>query len=52
MIPKGYVVDEMPKSIIHNLPSKAGSVQYISSVTNNIIQLVVKIQINQLAYQS
>ena len=51
MIPKGYVVDEMPKSIIYNLPSKAGSFQYISSVINNIIQLVVKIQINQLVYQ-
>ncbi len=50
-IPEGYVVDEMPKSIIHNLPSKAGSFQYISSVTATVIQVVVKLQINQLVYQ-
>ncbi len=50
-IPKGYVVDEMPKSIINNLLINASSFQYISSVIGSVIQLVVKIQINQLVYQ-
>jgi Domain of Unknown Function with PDB structure (DUF3857) len=50
-IPVGYVVDEMPKSIKVNLPENGGSFQYISSETNNVIHLVIKIQLGQLRFE-
>jgi Domain of Unknown Function with PDB structure (DUF3857) len=50
-IPDGYAVEEMPKPIKANLPENGGSFQYISSVTGNIIQLVIKIQLDQLRFE-
>ncbi len=50
-IPDGYKVEEMPKSVRVNLPENGGSFQYISSVNGNVIQLVVKIQLDQLHFE-
>ncbi len=49
-IPDGYVVDEMPKSVKLALPNDGGTYSYISSVKDNLVQLVVKTQITQLVY--
>ena len=49
-IPDGYTVDEMPKSIKLALPNNGGSYSYMSSVKDNLVQLVVKTQITQLIY--
>jgi hypothetical protein len=51
-IPDGYKVEEMPKPIRVNLPENGGLFQYISSVKDNVIQLVVKIQLDQLHFES
>lgn len=50
-IPSGYVIEEIPKPIRVNLPDKGGFFQYISSVKDNLIQLVVKIQLDQLRFE-
>jgi hypothetical protein len=50
-IPDGYKVEEMPKSIKVNLPENGGTFQYISSVNGDVIQLVVKIQLDQLHFE-
>ncbi len=49
-IPDGYAIEEIPKSIRINLPENGGTFQYISSVTGNIIQLVIKIQLDKLRF--
>jgi hypothetical protein len=51
-IPDGYAVEEMPKPIRVNLPENGGSFQYISTVNGSVIQLVVKIQLDQLHFES
>ena len=50
-IPQGYAIEEIPKPIRVNLPDKGGFFQYISSVKDNLIQLVVKIQLDQLHFE-
>ena len=50
-IPDGYAIEEMPKSIKANLPENGGTFQYLSSVTGNVIQLIVKIQLDQLRFE-
>jgi Domain of Unknown Function with PDB structure (DUF3857) len=50
-IPNGYIVEELPKSIRMNLPNNGGLFQYASSVNGNVIQLVIKIQIDQLRFE-
>ena len=50
-IPEGYVVEELPKSIRMKLPNNGGTFQYASSVKDNVIQLVMKIQIDQLRFE-
>jgi Domain of Unknown Function with PDB structure (DUF3857) len=52
ILPEGYAVEEMPKPIRVNLPDGGGSFQYLSSVNGNTIQLIVKIQLNQLHFES
>jgi hypothetical protein len=52
IIPDGYAVEEMPKPIRVNLPENGGSFQYLSSVNGNTIQLIVKIQLSQLHFES
>jgi hypothetical protein len=50
-IPDGYTVEEMPKSIRVNLPENGGSFQYISSANGNVIQLIIKIQLDNLHFE-
>ncbi|MDZ7878536.1 MAG: DUF3857 domain-containing protein [Saprospiraceae bacterium] len=50
-IPQGYKVEEMPKSVKYSLLDNAGSFQYISSVTGDRIQFMIKIQLDQLTFQ-
>jgi Domain of Unknown Function with PDB structure (DUF3857) len=50
-IPDGYVVEELPKSIRMKLPNNGGTFQYASSVKDNVVQLVMKIQIDQLRFE-
>ena len=50
-IPDGYAIEEMPKTIRVNLPDSGGSFQYLSSVNGNVIQLIVKIQLDQLHFE-
>ena len=49
-IPDGYMVEEKPKSVEYSLLNKGGSFKYSMAVNQNIVQLSVKIEINQLAY--
>jgi Domain of Unknown Function with PDB structure (DUF3857) len=51
-IPNGYKVEELPKSIKVNLPENGGTFQYLSSIKDNVIQLIVKIQLDQLHFES
>jgi Domain of Unknown Function with PDB structure (DUF3857) len=51
-IPDGYKVEELPKSIKVHLPENGGTFQYLSSITGNMIQLIVKIQLDQLHFES
>jgi Domain of Unknown Function with PDB structure (DUF3857)/Transglutaminase-like superfamily len=51
-IPDGYKVEELPKSIKVSLPENGGIFQYLSSLNGNVIQLVVKIQLDQLHFES
>jgi Domain of Unknown Function with PDB structure (DUF3857) len=51
-IPDGYKVEELPKSIKVHLPENGGTFQYLSSVKDNMIQLIVKIQLDQLHFES
>jgi hypothetical protein len=50
-IPEGYMVEELPKSIRMKLPNNGGVFQYASSVKDDVIQLVIKIQIDQLRFE-
>jgi Domain of Unknown Function with PDB structure (DUF3857) len=50
-VPDGYKVEELPKSIRMKLPNEGGSFQYVSAVNGNLIQLEIKIQINQLHFE-
>jgi hypothetical protein len=50
-IPSGYTVEELPKSIRMKLPENGGSFQYISTVKDNMIQLVIKIQLDNLHFE-
>jgi Domain of Unknown Function with PDB structure (DUF3857) len=50
-IPDGYIVEELPKSIRMKLPENGGSFQYISTVKDNLIQLVIKIQLDTLHFE-
>jgi Domain of Unknown Function with PDB structure (DUF3857) len=50
-IPDGYIVEELPKSIRMKLPENGGSFQYISTVKGNLIQLVIKIQLDTLHFE-
>jgi hypothetical protein len=50
-IPDGYVVEELPKSIRMKLPNNGGTFQYASSVNGNVVQLVMKIQVDQLRFE-
>jgi Domain of Unknown Function with PDB structure (DUF3857) len=50
-IPEGYTVVDLPKSIRMKLPNEGGSFQYVSAVNGNLIQLEIKIQINQLHFE-
>jgi hypothetical protein len=50
-IPDGYAVEEMPKSIRVSLPENGGSFQYISSANGNVIQLIIKIQLDNLHFE-
>ncbi len=50
-MPDGYAVEEMPKSIKANLPNNGGTFQYATSVTGNVIQLMVKIQLDKLRFE-
>jgi hypothetical protein len=50
-IPDGYVVEELPKSIRMELGNDGGTFQYASSVKDNVVQLVMKIQIDQLRFE-
>jgi Domain of Unknown Function with PDB structure (DUF3857) len=50
-IPDGYTVEEMPKSIKVNLPENGGTFQYLSAVNGNVIQLIIKIQLEQLRFE-
>jgi Domain of Unknown Function with PDB structure (DUF3857) len=50
-IPEGYVVEELPKSVRMKLPNSGGLFQYASTVNGNVIQLVIKIQIDQLRFE-
>lgn len=51
-IPDGYAVEEMPKSVKISLLDAAGNFQYLSSFKGNVIQLVIKIQLDQLRFES
>jgi hypothetical protein len=50
-IPEGYVVEELPKSVRVKLPENGGTFQYISTVKENVIQLVIKIQLDTLHFE-
>lgn len=50
-IPKDYAVEEVPKPIRLFLPEKGGMFQYVSSIKDNLIQLVIKIQLDQLRFE-
>jgi hypothetical protein len=50
-IPTGYKVEELPKSVKVNLPDEGGTFQYLSSVKENVIQLIIKIQLDQLRFE-
>jgi hypothetical protein len=50
-IPDGYKVEELPKSVKVNLPDEGGTFQYLSSVKDNMIQLIIKIQLDQLRFE-
>jgi hypothetical protein len=50
-IPDGYTVEELPKSVRMKLPNNGGLFQYASSVKDNVIQLAIKIQIDQLRFE-
>jgi Domain of Unknown Function with PDB structure (DUF3857) len=50
-IPEGYTVEDLPKSIRMRLPNEGGSFQYVSAVNGSMIQLEIKIQINQLHFE-
>jgi hypothetical protein len=50
-IPNDYKVEELPKPIRVNLPKDGGVFQYLSTLNGNVIQLVVKIQLDQLHFE-
>jgi hypothetical protein len=50
-IPDGYQVEEIPKPIRISLPKDAGVFQYLSTQNGNVIQLVIKIQLDQLHFE-
>ncbi|MEQ9425006.1 MAG: DUF3857 domain-containing protein [Cyclobacteriaceae bacterium] len=47
-IPDGYMVEELPESIVLRLPNKAGSFQYRSSSFGNKISIVSSVSIEKL----
>jgi len=49
-IPKGYVVDELPKSGIISLPGNAAKYTYTISSSDGKVQLMVKLSISKLYY--
>lgn len=50
-IPDEYEIEEMPQPINLALDNKAGIFQYLSTQKDNSIQLLVRIQINQLHFE-
>lgn len=51
-IPKGYIVDELPKPIMLALPSSAGKFTYNASVQDNHVQLLRKFTLNKVFFGS
>jgi hypothetical protein len=50
-IPKGYVVDELPKSVRSKLNENEGLFEYIISNKEGFIQLKCKFQLNKANYE-
>ncbi len=46
-IPKGYVLDEVPKGIIVNLPEKGGRFMYVVQHEGDVVQVLSKVSINK-----
>jgi hypothetical protein len=49
-LPEGYVVDEMPKNVIVELPEKGGRFSFMTAQNGNVIQVSSKISIRKSLY--
>jgi Domain of Unknown Function with PDB structure (DUF3857) len=49
-LPSGYTIEEMPKSVVDTLGKNAAVFSHNYSFKDNLLQLIVKIQINKLYY--
>ncbi len=49
-VPAGYVVEEMPKNIIVDLPEKGGRFTFMTSQMGNVIQVTSKISLRKTLY--
>ena len=49
-LPEGYVVESLPKGAVATLGENGGKFQYLTTQNGNNIQIVVKIQLQQLVF--
>jgi hypothetical protein len=49
-VPEGYVVEEMPKNIIVDLPEKGGRFTFMAAQNGNVIQVTSKISFRKSLY--
>lgn len=49
-LPEGYVVDEMPKNIIVDLPEKGGRFAFMTAQNGNVVQVTSRISIRKALY--
>ncbi len=50
IIPEGYAVEEMPKSVVLTLPENAGKFTYMLQISGNRIQVMSKISIGKQVF--
>ncbi len=50
-MPDNYVVDELPKTMLVTLPNDGGTFKYANTVTGNVIQTVMTVNISKTVFQ-
>ncbi len=51
-LPEGYLVEELPKNAIIDLPEKAGRFTYMAAVSGNTLQVMSKIQLKKAVFSA